>query len=137
GTGIDFNAAAQASPRHVFRATLAYNGTTLTETITDVNTSAAVTENYTVNIPTIVGGNTAWVGFTGATGGLNAQQDIQTWTYTPGTGSGIDHRTGFASNSDLDPNGSASFTGTVARITPAANGLAGSVYSRSQVDVTS
>src|SRR5262245_17377564 len=44
GTGIDFNAAAQATPRHTFRATLSYSGTTLTETITDLTTSATVTE---------------------------------------------------------------------------------------------
>src|SRR5205823_5085701 len=101
GTGIDFNAGAQASPRHTFRATLSYSGTTLTETITDLTTSATVTETYTnVNIPGLVGGSTASVGFTGGTGGLNAQQDVQTWTYTPGAGSGINHSAGFASNAD-------------------------------------
>src|SRR5439155_17734283 len=63
GTGIDFNAAAQASPRHTFQVTLSYSGTTLTETITDLTTSATVTETYNnVNIPATVGGNTAWVG---------------------------------------------------------------------------
>ena len=67
GTGIDFNAAAQASPRHTFQVTLSYSGTTLTETIEDQNTSAIVTETYNnVNIPALVGGSTAYVGFTGA-----------------------------------------------------------------------
>src|SRR5262249_48767265 len=138
GTGIDFNAAAQATPRHVFQVTLAYSGTTLTETITDQNTSATVTETYNnVNIPGLVGGNTALVGFTGGTGGLNAQQAVQTWTYTPGSGPGIDHLAGVASNSDLKANGHAAFPGTVARITPAANGQAGSVFSKNQVNVAS
>src|SRR5262245_14079693 len=72
GTGIDFNAGAQASPRHTFQVTLSYAGTTLTETIKDLNTSATVTETFNnVNIPGTVGGSTAWVGFTGGTGGLN------------------------------------------------------------------
>ena len=136
GTGIDFNAGAQATPRHVFQAALSYNGTTLTETIKDLNTNATVTETYTVNIPQIVGGSTAWVGFTGGTGGLNANQDVQTWTYSVGGTTVIDHSAGFASNSDLQANGSASFTGTVARVTPAQNGQAGSVFTKNQVNVT-
>jgi hypothetical protein len=138
-TGIDFNAGAQATPKHVFQVTLTYSGTTLTEIIKDLTASGMpmVTETYTnVNIAQTVGGGTAWVGFTGGTGGLNAQQDIQTWTYTPGTGSGIDHSTGFASNSDLTANGSAFFTGTAARLTPAANGAAGSIFSTAKVDIT-
>jgi hypothetical protein len=135
-TGIDFNAAAQDSSPHVFQVTLSYGGTTLSETIKDLNTSATVTESYSVNLQALVGGNTAFVGFTGGTGGLNVQQDIQSWTYAPGSGTGIDHATGFASNSDLQANGAASFSGTVARITPAANGQAGSVFSKNQVDVS-
>jgi Chitobiase/beta-hexosaminidase C-terminal domain len=35
-----------------------------------------------INIPQIVGGNTAYVGFTGGTGGLSSSQKILTWTYT-------------------------------------------------------
>jgi hypothetical protein len=40
--------------------------------------------SYTVNIPVTVRGDTAYVGFSGATGGLNAIVDITTWTYTEG-----------------------------------------------------
>src|SRR5262249_53304252 len=135
-TGIDFNAGAQATPRHVFQAHLVYNGTTLIETIKDLNTGAMVTENYTVNIPQIAGGSTAWVGFTGGTGGRHPQQDVQTWTYAVGGTTVIDHSAGFASNSDLQANGSASFAGTVARVTPAVNGAAGSIFTKNQVNVT-
>jgi hypothetical protein len=136
-TGIDFNAGAQSNPRHVFQATLSYSGTTLTETIKDLTTnSTPVTETYNVNIPQIVGGSTAWVGFTGGTGGLNAQQDIQSWTYSVGGTTVIDHSAGFASNSDLQANGNSSFTSGVARITPAANGQAGSVFAKNQVNAT-
>src|SRR5262249_55535398 len=46
-----------------------------------------------------------------------------------------DHSGGFASNSDLKANGNASFSGTVARITPAANGQAGSVFTTNPVNI--
>ncbi len=137
-TGIDFNAAAQATPRHTFQATVTYNGTTLGATITDLTTNVTFTApSQTINIAQIVGDSTAWVGFTGGTGGLNVQQDVQTWTYTPGSGPVIDHSAGFASNGDLQANGSASFPSGVARLTPAQNGQAGSVFSKSLVDITS
>jgi hypothetical protein len=35
-----------------------------------------------VNIPAIVGGTTAYVGFTAGTGGTSAIQNILDWTYT-------------------------------------------------------
>jgi hypothetical protein len=67
----------------VFRVDLVYDGTTLTETITDLNTtnSFTVPGGYLVNIPAMVGGNTAFLGFTGGTGGLTATQDVQAWTF--------------------------------------------------------
>jgi len=37
-----------------------------------------------VNIPSTVGANTAYVGFTAGTGGETATQDILTWTFTSG-----------------------------------------------------
>ena len=61
---------------------LVYNGTTLTMTITDTVTQATYTTSFTINIPSTVGGNTAYVGFTGGTGALSATQTILTWTYT-------------------------------------------------------
>ena len=61
-----------------------YNGTTLTMQITDTVTSATYNTSFTVNIPSVVG-STAYVGFTGGTGGLTAIQDILTWTYTSGS----------------------------------------------------
>jgi hypothetical protein len=82
GTGIDFNASAQSGTPHTFQAMLTYDGTTLTETITDETTSATVSFSYTVNIAAIVGSNVAYVGFGGGSGGLTAVQDILSWTYT-------------------------------------------------------
>src|SRR5207244_3257984 len=54
---------------------------TLQVTITDTVTQATATQSYSVNIPAIIGANTAYVGFTGATGGLTAIQNILNWTY--------------------------------------------------------
>jgi hypothetical protein len=64
-----------------FNVTLTYNGTTLTVVITDLVTHAAATQTYAVNIPAIVGGSTAYVGFTGGTGGQAAIQEILNWNY--------------------------------------------------------
>ena len=70
----------------IFNAQLTYNGTTLTVVITDTVTNATATETYSVNIPALVGGPAAYVGFTAADGGLTATQDILSWTYTSGNG---------------------------------------------------
>src|SRR5206468_8089565 len=41
------------------------------------------TKAYAVDIPAIVGGPTAYVGFTAGTGELFAPIDVLDWTYTP------------------------------------------------------
>ena len=66
----------------LMRATLSYDGTSLYETVTDTVTNHTYTNHYTVNIPALVEGNTAVVGFAGATGRSYAQQNIESWTYT-------------------------------------------------------
>jgi hypothetical protein len=74
-TGINFHSG------DLFNVGLTYEGTTLRETITDVSTHATVTEAYQINIPAIVGGGPAFVGFTGSTGSQTATQDILSWKY--------------------------------------------------------
>ena len=54
----------------------------LTLTITDQVTTASFTTSAAINIPATVGGNTAYVGFTGGTGGSSATQKILTWTFS-------------------------------------------------------
>ena len=66
-------------------AQLIYNGTTLTLNLTDTVTGKTFTNAFTINIPSTVGANTAYVGFTGGTGGSTAIQNIKTWTFTAGT----------------------------------------------------
>ena len=75
GTGIDL---ATQSEKMV---DLSYDGATLTETITDLDSQISFTQTYTLDIAQIVGAETAYVGFAGGTGGLSAIQDIQTWFF--------------------------------------------------------
>ena len=74
GTGIDFTAGAvDPNGPHTFQATLVVYGTTLTETITDQTTGASFSRDYTnVDLPTTVGGSTAFVGFGAGTDGRQA-----------------------------------------------------------------
>ncbi len=66
----------------VMLAHLTYDGTTLSMTLTDQSTNKVFTLSKAINIPQTVGGNTAYVGFTGSTGGLSAIQKILSWTYS-------------------------------------------------------
>jgi hypothetical protein len=56
------------------RVDINYANKVLAATFTDLTTSAKYTTNLTVDIPTVVGANTAWVGFTGADGGVASTQ---------------------------------------------------------------
>jgi Bacterial lectin len=72
-------------------ATLSYDGTALTETITDLTANKSFSHTYTIDIPSFTGGNTAYVGFTGGTYLYAADQDIESWTFQnpPPTISGV------------------------------------------------
>src|SRR5579862_8071445 len=64
----------------IFNVQMSYDGSNLTMTITDATTNATFTHTWAINIPGTVGANTAYVGFTGGTGGYTAIQDILSWT---------------------------------------------------------
>ncbi len=106
----------------VFNAQLTYNGTTLTVVITDTATNATATQTYTVNIPAIVGGPTAYVGFTGASGALTSVQQILNWSFNSGLLTGPEFLSGFSASSpsQLALNGGAALNGTRLRLTDAA-----------------
>ncbi len=70
------------------QATVTYDGTNLKLSLLDLVTNDTFTMSQAINIPQIVGGNTAYVGFTGGTGGLTASQKILTWTYSVTNGGG-------------------------------------------------
>jgi hypothetical protein len=86
---IDLSSTLNFHSGHTFQVNMTYDGTTLAVIIKDLTTNVTATQNYTVNIPGVVGANNAYVGFTGATGSSqSAQQDITYWTYTPNTAQG-------------------------------------------------
>jgi len=69
----------------VMNVHMTYDGMTLTWTITDPTAGKSFTASATVNIPSVVGGNTAFVGFTAGTGASTATQEILTWAYSSGS----------------------------------------------------
>ena len=111
GTGIDLHSG------HVFNVGMIYDGTTLQVTITDAVTLATATQNYTVNIPALLGANTGWVGFTGATGGQTAIQNVLKWTFSPTTAVTISAPTGLQSTGATAAQVSLSWTNTAANAT--------------------
>jgi hypothetical protein len=66
----------------IMHAHLTYDGATLTLTLTDTVTGAVFTAADAIDIPTTVGSNTAFVGFTAGTGGTVSTQSILNWTYS-------------------------------------------------------
>src|SRR5262249_11636973 len=69
--------------------TPAYDGVTLSETIPDVPKNRTFTTSFAnVNIPALIGSDTAYVGFTGATGSGTVEggywqiQDVVNWKFT-------------------------------------------------------
>ena len=66
---------------HPIRVDLDYDGTTLAATLTDTVTSGVFRTNWLVNLPGAVGGNLAYVGFTGASGGVASKQLISDFSF--------------------------------------------------------
>lgn len=64
------------------RVNLSYNGTTLTEKLTDLTTHSKFSTSYTTDLSSVLGGNTAFVGFTAATGGATSTQTISNFRFT-------------------------------------------------------
>jgi Chitobiase/beta-hexosaminidase C-terminal domain/Legume lectin domain len=60
---------------------ITYDGTNLTMTLTDAVVNRSFAQSWPINIPAIIGGNLAYAGFTGGTGGLTASQKIESWTF--------------------------------------------------------
>jgi hypothetical protein len=68
----------------IMNVQMSYDGTTLSWTVNDSTTGKSFSASAAVNIPSVVGGTTAYFGFTGGTGGETAIQELLSWTYTPG-----------------------------------------------------
>jgi hypothetical protein len=66
----------------VFNVHMTYDGATLMMTITDASNAAKTfSASWPLNITSAVGSDSAYVGFTGGTGGFTATQDVITWSY--------------------------------------------------------
>jgi hypothetical protein len=76
GSSIDLHSG------HRFDAAVSYDGATLT--LTDATTRATVTRSYAVNLTSVLGGDTAFAGFTAGTGSVTSTDDVLSWTFTPG-----------------------------------------------------
>lgn len=63
---------------------ISYNGSSLTVTLTDPNEGTTYTalNGYAINIASILGTNTAYVGFTASSGSGWENQDIVNWTFS-------------------------------------------------------
>ncbi len=96
-------------------ASLTYNGVTLQLTLTDLVTSASWSHSFAIDIPGMVGGDTAYVGFTGGTGGKSSRQEILTWNYQAQPP--IDFATGFSATSGPILNGRAKISGSALELT--------------------
>jgi hypothetical protein len=68
---------------NIIQVNVDYNGTVMTMTFKDTVTGGIASTNWTVNIPSVVGGSTAYVGFTGADGGVASIQTISWGGWTP------------------------------------------------------
>jgi hypothetical protein len=129
GTGIDLHSGDKMS------AHITYNGTTLNLTITDTVTSATWSRAFPINIPATVGGNTAYVGFTAATGSIASIQQILNWSYVAAQ---VPYDpTGFPSATGLSTSGSASIAGTSLQLTSGGLFQSGSAFSATPVNVQS
>ncbi len=129
GSGIDLHSG------DFIETHITYNGSTLYMTLTDYDTLATWSQSFAVNIPAIVGGNTAYVGFTGGTGGLSSSQKIISWTYTAGYPVPT-YANGFAGGG-ITLNGGAAFNGTKLRITDGGSNEARSAFFTFPVNVQS
>ena len=62
--------------------TLTYDGTTLSQTLTDTVTQAVSFNSDVTNLPGVVGGSTAYVGFTGGTGAAVGDQTVTGFSFS-------------------------------------------------------
>ncbi|WP_212733127.1 FG-GAP-like repeat-containing protein [Terriglobus roseus] len=142
GPGMVLPSSVSLLTGHIMRADVAYDGYTLNLLLTDMATGASASYRNVMDIPGSIGANRAYVGFTGATGGLTSTIEILNWSYKPGTVS-IDTAARFE-NVGLLLNGTAYIQGGTAlsltqnvQTVPTAQNKAASVWTPSPFDINS
>ena len=115
-----------------FAAHITYDGTNLTLTLTDSSTLGTWSYSWPINIPATVGGTTAYVGFTGGTGGATSTQNINSWIYLAALSS-PNYPAGF-DGAGLQLNG-ATYSGTALQLTNSGLNEAGSAFYATPVNI--
>ncbi|AXC12927.1 hypothetical protein ACPOL_3644 [Acidisarcina polymorpha] len=129
GTGIDLHSGDYIS------AHMTYDGLNLVMTLTDDFTLATWSHSFPINIPAVVGSKTAYVGFTGSTGGQTASQKLTYWTYLAGQPVVPNYPVGF-DGIGLALNGNSSVAGTALHLTTNATNQTSSAFFGVPVNVT-
>ncbi len=151
-TGIYINGAAPTIPSvnllpsgidlhsgHIFHAVLTYDGTLLTLTINDRTTNATFRNTFPVDIAGVVGGPTAYAGFTASTGAETAVQSILNWQLYSSeccTSGMPGFSSGFSTSSGLVLNGNTAVSGGALVLTRNTPSELGSAYFSTSVPVS-
>lgn len=69
---------------HIFSVHMTYDGALLSMDLRDTETNQVFSTQWTIDIPATVGSATAYIGFSGGTGGYSATQDVLSWTFVSG-----------------------------------------------------
>jgi len=117
-------------------AHITYDGATLNMTLTDILTQATGSYSWTINIPATVGGDTAYLGFTGSTGQNSSSQKIEAWTYLPGMPVVPNYPVGFDAVG-LAINGNGALATNALELTSGTTEQESSVYYSTPVDIES
>lgn len=82
-TGKPYDDATPVSPAsgNPIAVSVRYDGATAFVTLSNMVTSAVFTTNYAADVPGILGTNIAYVGFTGASGGVASEQQVSNFTF--------------------------------------------------------
>ncbi len=115
---------------------ITYDSHILNMTITDAVTLASWSQAFSISIPYHVGGSSAYVGFTGGTGGATASQKLTSWTYIAGLPVVPNYPTGFDTTL-LALNGGTALSGTNLQLTNSGKNQATSAYYLAQVSIAS
>ena len=82
GTGSYLSASpVSLTSGHPINVTLGYSSGLLSVTLTDSVTQASFSSTFSIDLPGLLGGNSAFVGFTGATGGLASTQTVSNFSF--------------------------------------------------------